>query len=248
MRQLPIACVVSLLLAGCGTKVAAPPDLSGLWTLDAHGKAGAALNGVGDFEKTAPYTPEARSKRADYHSLVDATGDSPGAHCVPSGMPASIFLGGGYPVEFVQRPEQLTIIYETHNEVRRVFLDGRKIDPRDVLPSRGGISTGHWEGNTLVVETTGLEESIDQATAHSENARLVERYTPHTEDGLRRLHVEVTINDPQFYTQPTTLTREYTQLQGGRMLDYDCTEQDWEDHLQALRDQQQKQQKQQKKK
>jgi hypothetical protein len=220
-----------------GVALAAPPDLTGLWTLQADGKAGASLNGVGDFEKTAPFTASARKKLAEYHSLVDATGDSPGAHCVPHGMPLAIFLGGGYPVEFIQRPEQLTIIYETHNEVRRVFLDGRRIDPRDVLPSRGGVSFGRWEGNTLVVETTGLKESIDQATAHGENARIVERYTPHVDAGVRRLHLEVTIHDPEFYTSPPTLIREYTQLKEGRMLDYDCTEPDWDEHLEKLREQ-----------
>jgi hypothetical protein len=230
-----------LVLSGCGAPATTPsttPDLTGIWTLDSLGKAGAAINGVGDFPQTAPFTPLAREKLAAYHALVDPTGDSPGAHCVTHGMPLTIFLGGGYPVEFIQRPEQLTIIYETHNEVRRVFLDGRRIDPADILPSRGGISYGHWEGDTLVVETIGLKEAIDQGTAHGENARIIERYTPSTREGLRRLAVEVTIEDPEFYTEPPTLKREYTELQEGRMLDYDCTEPDWEEHLQRLREQQ----------
>jgi hypothetical protein len=227
-----------LLLAFSFASAAASPDLTGMWALQADGKALAALNGVGDFAKTAPFTPLARGKLAEYHALVDPTGDTPGAHCVPGGMPIAVFLGGGYPVEFIQRPEQLTIIYETHNEVRRVFLDGRRIDEKDILPGRGGVSRGHWEGNTLVVETVGLVESIDQPTAHSENARIIERYTPFTEGGLRRLGVEVTINDPEFYTSPPTLKRTYTQLQDSRMLDYDCPEPDWEDHLESLRQQQ----------
>jgi hypothetical protein len=228
----------ALLLLGClGCTVAAdqPPDLTGIWTLQPDGRAGIALNGPGDFEKTAPFTPLARSKLAEYHALVDATGDTPGAHCVPHGMPLAVFLGGGYPVEFIQRPEQLTMIYETHNEVRRIFLDGRRIDPRDILPSRGGTSWGRWEGQTLVIETTGLTEAIDQPTAHGADARIVERYTPGMRDGLRRLQVEVTIHDPEFYTQPPTLTREYTELREGRMLDYSCTEPDWQEHLEHLR-------------
>ena len=229
--------VAAALLCSIGSvALAAPPDLTGIWTLQADGRAGAALNGPGDFEKTAPFTPLARQKLAEYHTLVDPTGDTPGAHCVPHGMPLALFLGGGYPVEFIQRPEQLTIIYETHNEVRRVFLDGRRIDPKDILPSRGGVSYGHFEGDTLVVETTGLKESIDQATAHSENARIVERYTPHTAGGLKRLRLEMTIHDPAFYTSPPTVTREYTQLKDGRMLDYDCTEPDWDEHLEKLRE------------
>jgi hypothetical protein len=241
IRLWMISLAAPLVLAACTQAPEATPapvpDLTGIWTMDRNGRAGASLNGPGDFEKTAPFTPEARGKLAEYHALVDATGDTPGAHCVPHGMPLAVFLGGGYPVEFIQRPEQLTIIYETHNEVRRVFLDGRKIDAADVLPSRGGISWGHWEGETLVVETTGLQESIDQATAHSANARIVERYTPHTSDGMRRLRVQVTIHDPEFYTEPPTLEREYTELREGRMLDYNCVEPEWEDHLEKLRQQ-----------
>jgi hypothetical protein len=232
-----LACAALLGLAGCGTP-ASPPDLTGIWTLDANGRAGASLNGVGDFAATAPFTPAAREKLAAYHALVDPTGDTPGAHCVTHGMPLTIFLGGGYPVEFIQRPEQLTMIYETHNEVRRVFLDGRRIDPDDVLPSRGGVSYGRWEGDTLVIETTGLKEALDQGTAHGPNARIIERYTPSERDGLRRLAVEVTIDDPEFYTEPPTLMREYTQLREGGMLDYECTEPAWLDHLERLREQQ----------
>jgi hypothetical protein len=66
---------------------------------------------------------------------------------------------------------------------------------------------------------------------------VVERYTPHVEGGVRRMHLEVTIHDPVFYTSPPTLVREYTQLKEGRMLDYDCTEPDWDEHLDKLREQ-----------
>lgn len=233
LRLLPVA--VAMLLCSACARDAAPPDLTGLWTLHPDGLAGASLNGVGDFQQTAPLRPEVRRRLDEYNALVAPTGDTPGAFCVPHGMPLTVFLGGGYPVEFVQRPEQLTIIYETHNEVRRVFLDGRRIPERDVLPSRGGVSYGHWEGDTLVVETTGLAESIDQATAHSANARIIERYTPRMAGGMRRLDVTVTIDDPEFYTEPVTLERQYTELQEGRMLDYSCPEANWLEHLEQLR-------------
>nr|PZN69106.1 MAG: hypothetical protein DIU62_03195 [Pseudomonadota bacterium] len=203
--------------------------------MDPNGRAGASLNGVGNFQETAPFTAEARAKVAEYQALVEGTGDTPGGFCVPHGVPLAVFLGGGYPVEFIQRPEQLTIIYETHNEVRRVFLDGRHIDPEDILPSRGGTSWGHWEGNTLVVETIGLAQSVDIPTIVSEEARVIERYTPFERDGLKRLKVEVTIEDPRFYTEPVTLEREYTELVEGRMLDYNCVEPFWLDHLEELR-------------
>jgi hypothetical protein len=234
-RLLPVAAMLILCAACADRSTPQPPDLTGIWTLNDEGRAGASINGVGNFQDTAPFTPHAQRLVAEYRALVDPTGDTPGGHCVPHGMPLVVFLGGGYPVEFVQRPEQLTMIYETHNQVRRVFLDGRHIDPADVLPSRAGLSRGRWEGDTLVVETTGLVESIDQATAHSANARIIERYTPVTEGGMRRLNVAVTIDDPEFYTAPVTLERQYTELQEGGMLDYNCTEPGWEDHLEKLR-------------
>jgi hypothetical protein len=229
------ALVAPLILAACAKAAPDVPDLTGIWTMDPNGRAGAALNGVGDFQQTAPFTEEARAKVAEYQALVEGTGDTPGAFCVPHGTPLAVFLGGGYPVEFIQRPEQLTIIYETHNEVRRVFLDGRHIDPADILPSRGGTSWGRWEGDTLVVETTGLAESVDIPTPVSEEARVIERYTPFERDGLKRLKVEVTIHDPRFYTEPVTLEREYTELVNGRMLPYDCPEAQWLEHLEELR-------------
>ncbi len=69
---------------------------------------------------------------------------------------------------------------------------------------------------------------------------MIERYTPYERDGLRRLKVQVTIDDPKFYTEPPTLEREYTEIQNGRMLDYNCVEPNWLDHLESLREAKQK--------
>lgn len=233
--RIAAAALLCATLAACDKR----PDLTGIWVMQPDGRASIALNGPGDFEQTAPFTAEARQRLDQYHALVDPTGDTPSGRCVTHGMPLAVFLGGGYPVEFIHRDEQLTVIYETHNEVRRIFLDGRHIASEDILPSRGGTSWGQWDSDTLVVETTGLSDGIDQPTAHSgEHARIVERYTPFIRDGLRRLAVEVTIHDPVFYTEPPVLTREYTELQDGRMLDYSCTEPEWHDHLEMLKERQ----------
>ena len=86
-RALPGAC---LLLSVCLSAAAAPPDLTGIWTFQPNG--GPALNGPGNFAETAPFTPEARTKIAEYRKLVDPTGDSPGAHCVQAGMPSALML------------------------------------------------------------------------------------------------------------------------------------------------------------
>ena len=218
--------------------VAAPPDLSGIWTASRDGRSGPAReNFAAVFTATASFTAEARKKIAEYRALVDESGDAPGAWCVPTGMPGALLLGGGYPMEFIQRPEQLTILFEAHSEVRRIYLAGPKVDPADLLPSRDGYSTGRWEGDTLVVETIGLKESVDQVVAHSEDAKLVERFRldkdPQT--GQRLLKAEVTVIDPAFYTKPASFTRVWAAVENGRMMDYDCTEPAWEDHLDTLR-------------
>jgi hypothetical protein len=217
---------------------AAPPDLSGIWTASRDGKGGPARdNFAASFNETARFTPLARSKVAEYRALVDESGDSPGTYCVPTGMPGALLLGGGYPMEFIQRPEQLTILFEAHSEVRRIYLAGPKVDPADLIPSRDGYSTGRWDGDTLVVETTGLKESVDQVAVHSEDAKIIERYTldkdPQT--GRRLLNAEVTIVDPAFYVTPAAFKRTWAPLENGRMMVYDCNEPAWEDHLDALR-------------
>ena len=143
-------------------------------------------------------------------------------------------------MEFIQRPEQITIIYEAHTEVRRIYMTGAKVDPADLIPSRDGYSTGHWEGDTLVVETTGLKESVDQATAHSEDAKIIERYTRARRIRRRASEVlsgDVTIVDPAFYSKPAGFTRKWAPLVNGRMMVYDCVEPAWEDHLDELRKQ-----------
>jgi hypothetical protein len=61
-----------------------------------------------------------------------------------------------------------------------------------------------------------------------------------SDGGMRRLNVAVTIDVPEFYTEPVTLELQYTELQEGGMLDYSCTEPNWEDHLDKLRNAQQK--------
>jgi hypothetical protein len=233
------AVLVSCVVAASGA-LASPPDLTGVWTASRDGSGGPAReNFAATFNAGASFTPEAKVKIAEYRALVDAAGDSPGAHCVGTGVPGALLLGGGYPMEFIQRPEQITIIYEAHTEVRRIYLAGPKVDPADLIPSRDGYSIGHWEGDTLVVETTGLKESVDQVTAHSEDAKIIERYSisKDQESGRRVLNGDVTIIDPAFYSKPATFTRRWTTLVNGRMMVYDCTEPAWEDHLDQLRKQ-----------
>lgn len=210
------------------------PDFSGVWTFH---RAGGNLFGprwAGD----KAMKPEAKAKVDAYHKLVDPRGESPGGWCVGTGMPGSMLGSGGYPMEIIQRPEQITIIYEAHTEIRRIYLSGpnASLPDSDLFPTRNGYSTGHWEGDTLVVETKALEEQVDQAAAHSANARIVERYRlDRDENGKKLLVAEMTMTDPDFYTEPVTMTKTWDAAQDGRMLYYNCNEPAWEEHLENLR-------------
>ena len=178
----------------------------------------------------------AKQMRTRYEALVAPAGDTPGGFCVGYGMPASMLRSGGYPMEIIQRPEQITVIYELHNELRRIYLDGRKPDPADLFPTRNGYSTGRWEGDTLVVETVALKQAVDQASAHSDTAVVVERYRLGSDaEGRKILTAEVTLTDPVFYTEPVTATKVWVAAESDvEMLTYECTEPEWDEYLEHL--------------
>ena len=213
---------------------AARPDFSGVWTWNRdNGGPGRADMA---WPKDPPFTAEGKAKVAEYRALVEPQGITPGGACVGYGMPASMLGSGGYPMEWIQRPEQITVIYEAHNEVRRIYIDQPRPDPKDLVPSRDGTSFGRWDGNTLVVETIALKEAVDQSSAHSDKAKIVERYQMGKDDkGRKTLTAEMVLTDPVFYTKPVSATKKWLALEGGRLLPYECTEPQWEDQLDKLR-------------
>ena len=138
-------------------------------------------------------------------------------------------------MEIHQRPEQIIIVYEAHNEIRRVYLGDRIVPHADRLPGRNGHSSGRWEGNTLVVDTTHLVEQVDQRYPHSANARIVERY--HLEkanDGGDVLVAEMTMTDPEFYSEPLKVVKKWARVPNGHLLPYECAEEAWNIHLEQL--------------
>jgi hypothetical protein len=109
------------------------------------------------------------------------------------------------PRKMIQTPELLVILYEGNAGVRQIFTDGRPVPKNDPQPWWYGYSVGHWEGDTLVVETTGLRDNgwldID-GTPQTDAATFTERF--------RRLNygtmkIDVTIDDPKAYTAPFTV-------------------------------------------
>jgi hypothetical protein len=215
----------------------AAPDLTGVWTTyrgpaaQGQGRGGGARGAQPEL----PLRPEAQAKVQEYQRLVSGSGDTPGGYCLGTGMPGSMLGSGGYPMEIIQRSDQITIIYEAHNEIRRVYFGSRIIPEADRLSERNGYSTGRWEGDTLVVETTKLNEQVDQRYPHSDQARIVERYTLSVENGQKVLTAQMTMTDPAFYTSPLTETKKWSIVPNGFLMTYECNEPAWLNRLEQLR-------------
>src|SRR5687767_4670399 len=231
-------------LGGADVKGQQQPDFTGVWTNyvePAQGRGrgaapGAATAGGGrGGGADLPMTAEGRQKVQAYQALIKGTGDTPGGFCLGTGMPGSMLGSGGYPMEIVQRPEQIIIVYEAHSEIRRVYLGDRIVRDEDRIPSRNGTSSGRWEGDTLVVETTFLKEQVDQQYAHSDQARIVERYRlAQGAKGEKVLIAEMTMTDPAFYTEPVKAEKRWAFVPNGHLLPYECNEEAWIKRLEEL--------------
>jgi len=233
IRLFATACVGACVLAGVSMDAQQQhPDFTGVWTT--YNEPGAAPAGRGGGPPL-PLKEEARRKVERYQALVKPTGDTPGGYCLGTGMPGSMLGSGGYPMEIHQRPEQIIIVYEAHNEIRRVYLGDRIVPAADRLPGRNGHSSGRWEGNMLVVETTHLVEQVDQRYAHSANARIVERYDLEKgKDGGDVLVAEMTMTDPEFYSEPVKAVKKWARVPNGHLLPYECAEENWLKRLEEL--------------
>ncbi|HEY6508147.1 MAG TPA: hypothetical protein VIY56_09030 [Vicinamibacterales bacterium] len=211
---------------------AGEPDFTGVWTSYVEPGQGRGGRGAGP---ALPFTDEARKKVAAYRALVTPAGETPGGYCLGTGMPGSMLGSGGYPMEIHQRPEQFIIVYEAHSEIRRVYLGNRIVPEADRVPGRNGHSSGRWEGDTLVVETTHLVEQVDQQYAHSDQAKIVERYRLTTgANGVKVLVNEMTLTDPVFYTQPVKAEKKWALVPNGHLLPYECAEETWKKRIEEL--------------
>jgi len=208
------------------------PDFSGVWTTyrGAGGPGAFNRDGGGQIQ----LTDVAQAKVDAYQAVTRGTNHSPGAYCVGSGMPGSMVGSGGYPMEILQHPRQINVTYEAHKEIRRIYIGDHGYDPEAIFPERNGFAVAHWEGDTLVVETDHLVEQVDSRYAHSDQARIVERYTMGVEDGRRVLTAEWTMTDPLWLKEPVSGVKRWMELEGGRLLNYECTEPEWDDIMQRL--------------
>jgi hypothetical protein len=193
------------------------PDLSGIWEPNGIKYL---INIAADLKPTdVPFTPEAQSL---YKMRVETMGkDDPDARCLPSGMPRKDAITSPYKI--LQSPGLLVFLYESRTTFRQVFLDGRAL-PKDVQPTWDGYSVGHWEGDTLVVETTGMNGlTWLDSNGHplSDAMRLTEKFK---RPDFGHMEIEITIDDPKNYTRPWTVKENPHLLADTELIEYICNE------------------------
>jgi hypothetical protein len=246
-RQFPLPCIWAAALAGftvamlsvTARAATSLPDFTGVWSTYVEAGRTAPPGGGGRRSLAPlPFTPEGKRRNDEYKRLLGPEQANPGAYCVDYGMPMMMEMAGGYPLEFIQKGDQLTIIFEVEGETRRVFLGKRGIPEEKRIPSRQGYSVGHWEGTTLVVETDNLLDGEDQSHPHSDQAHITERFALGTDaKGVKFLSYSMSMTDPVYYTTPVTVDKRLAFVPDGFLFTYRCPDEFWLNLIKTRRDQ-----------
>jgi hypothetical protein len=174
------------------------PDLSGVWS--GPGPGSYDRNVARDL---SPKDIQPWAEALYQQRVRDMGKDAPRATCLPDPFPYYHMVDIA---RFVQTPGLIVVLYQgTTNSVHRtIFTDGREL-PKDPNPTWMGYSVGHWEGDTLVVDTAGFNDRswLDiEGHPHTEALHITERF--HRRD-FGHMDLELTIDDPKTFTRPFTL-------------------------------------------
>jgi hypothetical protein len=184
-----------------------PPQAT-FWNIEAGIKEGLPFT---------PYGAALRKERMDANSK-----DNPDAACLPIGYMQS--HTHSQPRKMIQTADVIVILYEANAGVRQIFLDARPAPPADVQPWWFGYSRGHWEGDTLVVESSNFRDEgwldVNGAPLTSQG-KLIERFRRPT---LGTLEIDVTIDDPKAYTKPWTVRVNQRLLPDTDLIEFVCQE------------------------
>jgi hypothetical protein len=167
---------------------------------------------VADLTNTnlKPWVAETLKKNAE-RGLAGDTVNPPFVSCRPMGVPGSLVLLEN--VELLRTPTEVTLMYQRDHQLRHIYLNvPHSTNPK---PSYYGESVGHFEGDTLVVDTIGLNDKtvLDlYSTPHSDAIHVVERY--HIADGGKTLQVDFTVDDPKAFNMPWSAIVHYRQGRG----------------------------------
>ena len=203
------------------------PDLSGTWQaggVSIYGEPGAPpLHPLppapvkAPARQPIPYQDWAEAKRKTFTVL-----DDPTSKCFLPGVPR--IVGMPMPMEIVQTPGEVVILYESFRAWRRIPLNAKLEHPDDLTPTWMGDSVGRWEGDTLVVDVTGFNDKTwlgGMGTVHTEKLHVVERYKAINYDSIL---YEATVQDPGALTKPWVTGSVLRRPIDVRVEEYECIE------------------------
>ncbi|PCJ42816.1 MAG: hypothetical protein COA71_04765 [SAR86 cluster bacterium] len=215
------------------------PNFSGTWNSIRHNQSGEQGRNVGEpetppagvppyatfwdqgfgFENGLPYQPWALEKRTE--RMANNGIENPDSYCLPLGHMQ--FHTHNQPREIVQSPDRLVIIYEASAGVRQIFTDGRSLPAQgDPLPTWYGYSVGHWDGDTLVVETNNFRGDgwLDfNGSPTTDQLITIERFNRST---FGKIEIDVTIDDPGAYTELFSLRVEHSIMPDENLIEWVC--------------------------
>jgi len=184
------------------------------------------FNGVWDI----PYTPDMSRGigalpltpwgEADFKAYIPAEFDYTG-HCLPAGL--TRLVNTPMPMQIVQGPNNVVLMFEGFSTFLVIPTDGRD-HPKKLYPTWNGNSVGHYEGDTLVIDSIGFNDKTRLDTIghpHSDQMHVVQRYTRNANDTLA---FEITVEDPKAYTKPFTNKRTFKLRRDWELMEYSCEE------------------------
>lgn len=216
-RNLIVVLAVAL-LALPALSPAAEPDLTGVWVIVHPPTTLATLSG------SRPPLNASGSALYEEHRAAAARGDRTFdgmSRCLPPGLPRLMLVNE--PFEILQRDKAVYFIHELNRLPRRAYF-GESL-PQDPDPMYLGFSVARWDGNTLVIESSGFREGTlldDSGLPHSGSLHLTERYQ--LVAGGRRLHARFTIDDPLMFTHPWDAQADYVRRPGYEIPEQVCAD------------------------
>lgn len=150
--------------------------------------------------------------------------DNPDAHCLPLGLMQ--LHTHPQPRKIIQTPGVIVILYEAQSGIRQIFTDGRTLPPDDAQPWWYGYSIGHWDGDTLVVETTGFRDDVWLDVFGSPLTNTGKMTEHFRRPNYGTLQIDATIEDPKAYTKPFTVRVNQKIAPDTELIEFICQEND----------------------
>jgi hypothetical protein len=219
------------------------PDFSGLWE-QATAK-GVSFNGLQPLPFTIPSTPE-DPPLAQFFNIgagfkdglpmqpwavelraqrkADNAKDNPDALCLPMGL-TQLHMHI-QPRKIVQTGREIVVLYEANGNVRQILMDGRGLPKTDPTPWWYGYSVGHWDEDTLVVETTGFRDDVwldVEGSPLTSTGKMTERWR---RVNFGWMQVDITVEDPKTYTKPFTVRVNHRLMPDTELMEFVCEERD----------------------